>query len=92
MKKDKKPTRGPRRSTPINAAVDEWSKEALERALVVAHGNVTHAAEALGLAKSQAFRLLKRFDLVEDARKLRASVPGASPTGKGRQYTPNDRG
>jgi len=58
-------------------------RERFEAALRQAHGNITQAAAALGISKGYAMVLMKRFDLSEWARQLRAN-DGVSATGRPR--------
>jgi DNA-binding NtrC family response regulator len=88
MKKPDPPVRGKARKNVLTSATLEAEREAIIRALERHHGNITHVAKDLGVVRSQMTRLVDRHELREFAKKLRAAVPGASPTGRGRQYTP----
>lgn len=48
---------------PWHEAVDAFKRELLERALVAAGGNRTHAARALGLQRTYLLRLMREFEV-----------------------------
>ena len=50
----------------------EVARRRMCAALETAHGNITRAAIILGISRSHAMRLIKRFDLGSLARDLRA--------------------
>jgi transcriptional regulator with GAF, ATPase, and Fis domain len=56
--------------------------DAVRNALAQAHGNVTRAAELLGLSRKQTDRLVGKHSLREYARDLR--VQSGAPAGAGR--------
>lgn len=73
----------PPEATSIDGAPKYLSqeRERFEQALVQVHGNITQAAAALNISKGYAMVLMKRFDLTEWAKRLRAE-DGVSATGR----------
>jgi transcriptional regulator of acetoin/glycerol metabolism len=71
------------KSSPFNASRDEVGQAALQEHLEREEGNITRAAKTLGLHRSRAMVLVKRFGLSEFARKLRVAS-GFSKSGFGR--------
>jgi len=60
--------------------VDEIKTDTLKAALVEASGIITHAATALGVSRQHVTKLMRRYDLVEFAAKLRVESGAMNPS------------
>ncbi len=74
--------RGSAKTPAWRASTDEFRVETMKDALTAANGNNTEAAELVHVHRSHAMRLVKKFELVEYARRLRVKG-GVSSSGLG---------
>lgn len=83
----KKQSRSPSAPPPLTAMAARKARLEAERAelfkrwkaaLEVAQGNITRAAEAMGLSRNRGNKLTRRFELVEWAEGLRKKAMGRS--------------
>jgi transcriptional regulator of acetoin/glycerol metabolism len=70
--------------SPEAEALEDMKKRSIVNALETSYGNVTVAAEKLGVGRSTLNKMLVRFGLVERARQLRLDGGGRS-TGRPRR-------
>jgi adenylate cyclase len=76
----------------LKASVDHFTRARLEEALAQAGGNVSAAAEQLGVARSTLRYQLERFDLTPPREGRSRRPPGSEPaTGEGRALPLPDR-
>ena len=59
-------------------AVEQKKRVEVEEAILATKGNITRAAEKLGVARSYMNTLLRRYELVEAAQALRVEMKGSS--------------
>lgn len=70
-----------------DVAAKEVQLSALQDALSKSHGNISQAAKTVGISRSHAMRLVKKYELTEFAAKLRlkhgigSKVQGGERTG-----------
>ena len=67
--------------SPEQVVVEKKRREHVEDALVAYGGNITQAAEALGIARSYMNKLIREFGLVDRAKELRGGRGAGRPPG-----------